>query len=167
MPPEVVSLLPHLNATLNACAFVLIVAGLIAIKRRRERLHIKLMLSATAVSAAFLASYLTYHLSAPPVKFTHQGWLRAVYFPLLISHIVLAAVQVPLILLTIWSGLKDRRARHRRLARITAPIWLYVSVTGVIVYLMLYQLHPALLKNRQAGEAAPQALVEAAPRRGA
>lgn len=140
MPPEVVSLLPHLNATLNACAFVLIVAGLIAIKRRRERLHIRLMLSATAVSAAFLISYLTYHLSAEPVKFTREGWLRVVYFPLLISHIVLAAVQVPLILLTIWSGLKDRRARHRRLARITAPIWLYVSVTGVLVYVMLYRL---------------------------
>lgn len=140
MPPEVLAFLPHLNATLNSCAFVLIVAGLIAIKRRRERLHVRLMLSATAVSALFLTSYLIYHRLAGHVVFTGEGWLRAVYLSLLWSHIVLAAVQVPLILATIWLGLRDRRAAHRRLAKITAPVWLYVSVTGVVVYVMLYRL---------------------------
>jgi uncharacterized membrane protein YozB (DUF420 family) len=132
--------LPHLNAALNATATVLIVAGLVAIKRRRERLHKVLMLAAFATSAAFLASYLTYHLSAPPVKFAKEGWLRPVYFAILVSHIVLAAVQLPLIIATIVLGLRDRRAKHRRLAKITAPIWLYVSVTGVVVYWMLYRL---------------------------
>jgi putative membrane protein len=146
MPPETVaatpwySWLPHVNAALNALATVLIVAGLIAIKRRNERLHVQLLLAAFGVSAAFLASYLTYHLSAPPVKFTKEGAIRGVYFAILISHIVLAAVQVPLILNTIRLGLRDDRPRHRKWAKITAPIWLYVSVTGVVVYMMLYRM---------------------------
>lgn len=135
-----IRILADVNATLNALAFVLIVAGLVAIKRGNERLHKRLMLAATCVSAVFLASYLTYHASAEPVKFGHEGAIRTVYFAILISHVVLAAVQVPLILMTIHAGLKDRRARHRKLAKITAPIWLYVSVTGVVVYLMLYRL---------------------------
>jgi uncharacterized membrane protein YozB (DUF420 family) len=140
MPPDWVLRLPHLNALLNSVAFALIVAGLIAIRRRRERLHKRLMLAAAAASALFLASYLTYHLSAPPVRFGGEGWIRPVYLVILTSHVLLATVQVPLILLTIHAGLRDRRARHRRLARITTPIWLYVSVTGVVVYLMLYRL---------------------------
>ncbi len=132
--------LVHLNAALNATAFVLIVWGLLAVKRGRIELHKKLMLAATGVSALFLCSYLTYHLTCEAVKFRHEGWIRSVYFPLLISHIVLAVVQVPLILRTIWLGLQDRREQHRRWARVTAPIWLYVSVTGVLVYLMLYHM---------------------------
>ncbi|HEX5052270.1 MAG TPA: DUF420 domain-containing protein [Planctomycetota bacterium] len=132
--------LADVDASLNALAFVLICSGLVAIKRRNIELHKKLMLSAVAVSAVFLTCYLTYHLNAPPVKFAGEGWIRPVYFTLLISHIVLAVVQVPLILRTVYLGLKDRRAQHKKWAKVTTPIWLYVSVTGVVVYLMLY--HP-------------------------
>ena len=130
--------LADVDATLNAITLALIVAGLIAVKTGRVELHKKLMLSAVLTSAAFLCCYVVYHLNAEPVRFQGEGWMRPVYFTLLISHVVLAAVQVPLILTTVVLGLRDRRERHRRWARITAPIWLYVSVTGVIVYLMLY-----------------------------
>jgi len=132
-------ILAHVDATLNALAFLLICSGLIAIKRGNVQLHKRLMLTAVGVSAAFLCCYVTYHLTAPKVPFTGQGWIRPVYFTLLISHIVLAIVQVPLILRTVWLGLKDRREQHKKWAKVTAPIWLYVSVTGVIVYLMLYR----------------------------
>lgn len=132
------TILADIDAALNATAFVLIVAGLIAIKRGREQLHKVLMLSATAVSAAFLVCYLTYHFNAEAVKFQGEGAIRTVYFVILISHIVLAAVQVPLILMTLRYALKDDRVRHRKWAKITAPIWLYVSVTGVVIYVMLY-----------------------------
>ena len=135
-----IRILADVDATLNAIAFVLICAGLVAVKRGNIELHKKLMLGAVAVSAVFLACYLTYHLSAPPVEFTGEGWVRTCYFALLISHIVLAAVQVPLILRTLWLGLKDRRAQHKKWAKVTTPIWLYVSLTGVIIYLMLYQM---------------------------
>jgi putative membrane protein len=133
-------ILADVDAALNALAFVLICAGLVAIKRGNVELHKKLMLGAVGVSAVFLVCYLTYHLNAPPVKFTREGWIRPVYFTLLISHIVLAAVQVPLILRTVYLGLKDRRAQHKKWAKVTTPIWLYVSVTGVVVYFMLYHL---------------------------
>ena len=132
--------LADLNASLNAVALILIISGLIAIKRGNEALHKKLMLSAAGVSALFLVSYLTYHLNAEPVKYKGEGFMRTVYFIILISHVILAIVQVPLIVLTILWGLQDKRARHRKLARVTAPIWLYVSITGVVVYLMLYRL---------------------------
>jgi putative membrane protein len=130
--------LAHVDAALNGVATVLIVSGLIAIKRGAIQLHKRLMLAAAGVSAVFLACYLTYHLNGEPVHFTGTGWIRAVYYPLLISHIVLAIVQVPLILRTIWLGLKDRREQHKQWAKVTAPIWLYVSVTGVVYYLILY-----------------------------
>ncbi|MBL8751020.1 MAG: DUF420 domain-containing protein [Planctomycetes bacterium] len=133
-------ILAHVDATLNAIAFLLICAGLVAIKRGNVALHKVLMLSAVGVSAAFLACYLTYHFNAEAVKFTKEGWIRPVYFALLISHIVLAVVQVPLILRTVWLGLKDRRAQHKKWAKVTTPIWLYVSITGVVVYVMLYQM---------------------------
>ncbi|MEZ5966107.1 MAG: DUF420 domain-containing protein [Planctomycetota bacterium] len=142
MPPEApwYSFFPHVNASLNALAALLIVAGLIAVKRGRIELHKKLMLAAFAVSAAFLACYLTYHLSKDaPVPFRGEGWARTVYRAILFSHIVFAVVQLPLILMTIRLGLRDERARHRRWAKVTAPMWLYVSVTGVVVYLMLYR----------------------------
>jgi len=132
--------LADVDATLNAGTTVLIVAGLLAIKRGRVELHKRLMLAAAVVSAVFLASYVTYHLKVGSVPFTGTGWIRPVYFSLLISHVVLAAVQVPLILRTIWLGLKDRREQHKKWAKVTAPIWLYVSVTGVVVYLLLYHL---------------------------
>jgi uncharacterized membrane protein YozB (DUF420 family) len=130
--------LAHVDAVLNACATVLIVAGLIAIKRGAVALHRRLMLAAAAVSAMFLCCYVVYHLNTEPVRFRGEGWMLTGYRVLLVSHVVLAAVQVPLILRTIWLGLKDRREQHKRWARVTAPIWLYVSVTGVVVYGLLY-----------------------------
>jgi putative membrane protein len=132
--------LADVDATLNGIAFVLICAALVAIKRGNVALHKTLILAAVAVSAAFLCCYLVYHLNAPQVKFTREGWIRWVYYPLLISHIVLAVVQVPLILRTLYLGLKDRREQHKRWAKVTTPIWLYVSITGVIVYWMLYRM---------------------------
>lgn len=131
-------MLADVDAALNAIATVLIVAALLAVKRGAIELHKKLIWAAAGVSALFLISYLTYHATTEPVKFKGQGAIVPVYYALLISHIVLAAVQVPLILRTIWLGVKDRREQHRRWARITAPIWLYVSITGVVVYGLLY-----------------------------
>jgi len=130
--------LPDLNAALNLTAFVLICLGLAAIKRGDERAHKTLMLSAVGVSALFLTSYLIYHFEVGSVKFQGEGLIRWIYLAILISHIILAIVQVPLIILTVLWGLKEQREKHRRIAKITAPIWLYVSLTGVIVYVMLY-----------------------------
>jgi len=132
--------LADIDAILNGIAFVLICAGLIAIKRGNVALHKKLMLSAVGCSALFLACYLTYHLTCEPVTFQGEGAIKTVFFVLLITHIVLAAVQVPLILRTVYLGLKDRRMTHKKWAKITTPIWLYVSVTGVVIYLMLYKM---------------------------
>ena len=130
--------LADVNATLNATAFVLTVAGLVAIKRGKESTHKRLMLSAASVSALFLTSYLTYHLTCPPVTFKGEGAIRYVYFVILISHVILAVVLAPLLITTVILGLRDRREKHRRFAKITAPIWIYVSITGVVVYVMLY-----------------------------
>jgi protein SCO1/2/putative membrane protein len=135
--------LPRLNAFLNSTCGVLLLIGYAAIRRRLETLHKVCMLSALAVSAAFLASYLYYHfavLHGQPTRFLGQGWVRILYFGILISHTALAVVVAPMALYTALQGLRDRRPRHVRLARWTLPLWLYVSVTGVIVYLMLY--HP-------------------------
>ncbi len=133
-------ILAFVDAVLNGLAFVLICAGLVAIKRGNIELHKKLMLSAVGVSAAFLVSYLTYHFTVGSVKFAGEGTIRTVYFVLLISHVILAVVQVPLILRTVYLGLKDRRAQHKKWAKVTTPIWLYVSITGVVIYWMLYWL---------------------------
>lgn len=130
--------LADVDASLNALATVLIVWGLVAVKQGRIELHKKLMLAATGVSAVFLVCYVVYHLTCEPVTFRGEGAVKTFYYALLISHVVLAAVQVPLILRTVWLGLKDRREQHRKWAKVTAPIWLYVSVTGVVVYGMLY-----------------------------
>jgi putative membrane protein len=130
------TILAEVDALLNATATILIIAGLIAIKRGHERAHKILMLSATVVSAAFLVSYLTYHYHVGQVKYT--GSMRPLYLAILIPHVILAVVQLPLIFLTIRAGLRDERAKHRRLARITAPMWLFVSITGVVIYCMLW-----------------------------
>jgi uncharacterized membrane protein YozB (DUF420 family) len=130
--------LADVDATLNGIAFLLICAGLIAVKRGNVELHKKLMLAAVGVSALFLACYLTYHATCEPVKYRHDDWTRPVYYTLLLTHVVLAAVQVPLILRTVWLGLKDRREQHKKWAKVTTPIWLYVSLTGVIIYWLLY-----------------------------
>ncbi len=138
---EVVSQLPHINASLNAVASVLLVIGRVQIARRRIRAHRTAMLSAVAVSLLFLASYIGYHVSAPIFEFRGHGAVRPVYYGLLISHVVLAATALPLVLVTVWRGLHRDDTRHRRWARWTWPVWMYVSVTGVVVYLMLYRIH--------------------------
>ena len=138
--PAEVAHLPALNAALNAVSAVLLAWGYVFIRRREIGAHRACMVSAFAVSTLFLASYVTYHAVAGSRPFTGQGWLRAIYFPLLISHVVLAAAIVPLALVTLYRAARADFARHRRLARWTLPLWLYVSVTGVIVYLMLYRL---------------------------
>ena len=140
-------ILPAADATLNAIAAVLLVIGYVLIKQRRELAHKRVMLAAFAVSTVFLACYLTYHIGGrvagrSEVRFTEPPPIRYVYFSILISHVLLAFTVPVLAIATIWLGLKDRRKAHRRLAWWTFPIWLYVSVTGVVIYLMLYHLYP-------------------------
>jgi uncharacterized membrane protein YozB (DUF420 family) len=135
-----VSDLPALNATLNATSAVLLTTGWILIRRGRIAQHRAVMIAAVCTSVLFLISYLVYHAQVGSVRFTKQGPIRAVYFTILLTHTVLAAAIVPLVLVTLTRGLRARYERHRRIARWTMPIWLYVSVTGVIVYLMLYQM---------------------------
>ena len=132
--------LPALNATLNATAAVLLTTGWILIRRGRIPQHRAVMIAAFVTSVLFLISYLTYHAQVGSVRFTKQGPIRAVYFTILLTHTVLAAAIVPLVLITLTRGLRARYDRHRRIARWTLPLWLYVSVTGVVVYLMLYQM---------------------------
>lgn len=138
-----VSQLPALNAALNAASALLLVAGYLQIRARRVRWHRALMLAAFAASILFLTSYLTYHYHAGSVRFPGQGWIRPVYFAVLISHTLLAAAVPPLAALTLWRAWRGEFPRHRRLARWTFPIWLYVSVTGVVIYVLLYRLYPA------------------------
>jgi putative membrane protein len=130
--------LPAVNALLNTTSACLLTAGFVFIRRRNVAAHRACMLGAFAVSVLFLVCYVVYHYHAGSRAFTGQGWIRPVYFVLLLSHIVLAALIVPLALTTIYRGLSAQFDRHRRIARWTLPIWLYVSVTGVVVYLLLY-----------------------------
>lgn len=132
--------LPALNALLNATSAVLLFLGWRLIRRGRREAHRRAMLAAVACSTVFLVSYLTYHVQVGSVRFQGQGAIRTVYFTILISHTILAVTVVPLVLVTLVRALQARFDRHRRLARITFPIWCYVSITGVIVYWMLYQL---------------------------
>ena len=134
--------LPAVNALLNATTAVLLSTGYVMIRQKRTRAHKRCMLAAFATSAAFVASYLYYHAHAGVRHFSGAGWLRPVYFAILLSHTLLAAVVVPLAVTTAWLGLGDRHPRHERLARWTLPIWLYVSLTGVVVYLLLYRRSP-------------------------
>jgi len=138
-----VLLLPSLNALLNATSAVLLGLGYVFIRRRRIRAHKICMVSALMVSSLFLISYLLYHAQVGSVPFRGVGAIRMIYYPLLISHIVLAAVIVPLALTTIYRAVGGQFDRHRRIARVTLPVWLYVSVTGVVVYWMLYWLAPS------------------------
>lgn len=143
---DLVPLLPHINASLNALATVLLVVGYVLIKRRQETAHKWTMLACFAVSTVFLACYLTYHYQLEGVSKRFPAYppptVRYSYYAVLLTHVVLAATVPFLAIATIWLGLADRRQAHRRLARWTFPIWLYVSITGVIVYLMLYQIYP-------------------------
>ena len=141
-----VSSLPALNAALNTTSAVLLVAGLVAIKRGRREAHARLMLGATLVSVAFLVSYLIYHFHVVPelghTPFRRTGLIKGLYYALLISHVLLAAVNLPLVLLTLYRAQRKDWPAHRRIARWTWPIWFYVSVTGVLVYLALYRWNP-------------------------
>ena len=137
--------LPAVNATLNGLSALILSVGYLAIRRRRIRLHKTCMLIALGVSALFLTSYLYYHFAVKkgePTPFPGTGWIRPTYFAVLLSHTLLAAVVAPLAVFTVYQGLRDRLARHVTVARWTLPLWFYVSVTGVVVYWMLYRLYP-------------------------
>ena len=137
-----VSALPVVNAVLNGTSAALLTAGYFFIRQRKVTAHKSCMLTAFGVSSLFLVSYVIYHYHAGSKPFAGHGWIRGVYYPLLISHLVLAALIVPFALTTIYRAWQGQFARHMRIARWTLPLWLYVSVTGVIVYWMLYHLVP-------------------------
>jgi putative membrane protein len=141
-----IHLLPHLNACLNCLATVLLVVGYRLIRQRREAAHRQMMLACFAVSMLFLSSYVTYHVQVPSVPFPDYPpvAVQTSYRIILLSHIVLAALVPILAPVTIYLGLTNRRRAHVRLARWTFPIWMYVSITGVLVYLLLYQIYPPL-----------------------
>lgn len=134
--------LPAVNAGLNALAGLLLVLGYVLIKRRQETAHKWAMLAAFAVSVVFLGCYLVYHYHVGSVRFSGPPLVRGAYLAILLTHVVLAAAVPVLALATIYHGLRDQRQKHRRIARWTFPIWLYVSVTGVVIYVMLYHLYP-------------------------
>lgn len=135
-----VSLFPPVNASLNATSALLLILGYIFIKQRAITAHTMAMIAAFITSSVFLVFYLIYHYHHGSTRFQGQGGWRLVYFSILISHTILAVVQVPLILMTFFHALKGNFVKHVRLARITFPIWLYVSLTGVVVYWMLYRM---------------------------
>jgi len=130
--------LPTLNAILNAASAVLLVAGYVAIRRRNWRLHMRLMIAALVASALFLTSYLIHHALHGSTPYARRDWTRPLYLGILLTHTMLAAVNVPLVIVTVVRAAKGRFEAHRRIARWTLPNWLYVSVTGVVIYLMLY-----------------------------
>jgi uncharacterized membrane protein YozB (DUF420 family) len=134
------------NASLNGASGILLVVGFSMIRQGRIQSHKRCMLAAFVASSIFLVSYVVYHIRVGNILFQGHGWIRPVYFTILISHVILAIVIVPLAIITLSRALAERFDRHRRIARWTLPLWLYVSVTGVIVYLMLYQFYaPARL----------------------
>jgi uncharacterized membrane protein YozB (DUF420 family) len=136
-------ILPTINAAFNAASAILIVIGLMLIRRGHRQAHKRMMLAAIVTSSLFLIGYLLYHAQVGSVRFTAQGWPRPLYFFILTTHTVLAAAVVPLVLVTLIRALRGRFERHRASARWTYPVWLYVSVTGVVIYLMLYHLFAA------------------------
>ena len=134
------SIFPKINATLNGCSAALLVTGRVLIARGQKASHRAVMLCALGTSTLFLVSYLYYHAHVGSVHFRGTGWSRPIYFTILISHTILAAVIVPMVIITLNRALRGRFDRHRAIARWTFPLWLYVSLTGVVVYLMLYRL---------------------------
>ena len=132
------SFMPAVNATLNATAAALLVLGFAAIRSGRRELHKRLMVSAFAASAVFLVGYVIYHYAHGDTAYTGEGLIRTVYFAVLITHVLLSIVMLPMILTTFYLASKARFATHKKLARWTLPIWLYVSVTGVVIYFMLH-----------------------------
>ena len=141
---EYISYLPHLNAILNATCALLLFSGYSFIRAGRVAAHRTCQMAAVVVSVIFLASYLTYHYHHGATRFAGEGLVRPIYFTILISHTILAIVIVPLVGITLYRALKADFVRHRKIARLTLPLWLYVSITGVIVYLMLYQIYPSV-----------------------
>ncbi|HET6935904.1 MAG TPA: DUF420 domain-containing protein [Candidatus Angelobacter sp.] len=137
------SIFPALNATLNGTSAVLITTGHSFIRQGKVRLHRACMLAAAITSALFLGCYLYYHAHVRSVHFPGQGWARGLYFSILITHTVLAAAVPPLVIITLVYALRNRFERHQRIARWTYPIWLYVSITGVVIYIMLYRIYGA------------------------
>lgn len=135
--------LPHVNATLNATSGVLLLTGFYFVKKGRRGAHKNAMFGAVSCSAVFLVCYVIYHYSVGSVKFTGQGWIRPVYFTILISHTILAVALVPLVIMTLSRALRERFDRHRKIAKITFPVWIYVSFTGVAVYWLLYHAYPS------------------------
>jgi uncharacterized membrane protein YozB (DUF420 family) len=142
--PEFIPYLPHLNACLNGTSAVLLIAGYSFIRRGKVAAHRACQVAALIVSTLFLTSYLTYHYYHGATRFQGSGLVRPLYFTILTTHTILAVVIVPLIAITFYRAFRLDFARHRKIARLTLPLWLYVSVTGVIVYLMLYQIYPGV-----------------------
>ena len=140
---EYISDLPHLNACLNSTSAVLLFTGYTFIRKRNVVAHRACQIAALAISILFLASYLTYHFNHGATRFQGTGLARPIYFTILTSHTILAMVIVPLVVLTFYRAFRGDFVRHRKIAKITLPLWLYVSITGVIVYLMLYQIYPS------------------------
>jgi protein SCO1/2/putative membrane protein len=146
---NLLQIFPHLNAALNATSGVLLLFGFGFIMRANVHKHRFCMLSASIVSALFLVSYIAYHslrtyyFGLGPTKFTGEGLARPIYFTILTSHTILAALVTPFVLMTLWRALKGNFEAHKRIARLVYPVWLYVSITGVVVYVMLYQIYPA------------------------
>ena len=141
--PDYISYLPHLNAFLNATSALFLIAGFSFIRARRITAHRNCQVTAVVTSTLFLVSYVTYHYYHGETHFPGQGMVRPFYFAVLISHVILAIVIVPLVIITVYRAARGDFIRHRRIARWTLPLWLYVSVTGVIVYLMLYHIYPS------------------------
>ena len=146
---DLLHIFPHLNAILNATSGCFLLIGFYFIITGQIAKHRACMLTAAGVSAVFLVSYVTHHairtyyFGLGPTRFTGEGLIRPVYFTILTSHTILATLVAPFVLLTLWRGLKGQYEKHKKIARLVYPVWLYVSVTGVIVYLILYQLYPA------------------------
>jgi putative membrane protein len=141
--PEYIPFLPHLNAVLNTTSALLLLAGFRFIRLGRIQAHRNCQVTAVITSTLFLISYLTYHYYHGSTRFAGQGLARPLYFTILISHTILAVAIVPLIVITLYRAARGNFDRHRRIARWTLPLWLYVSVTGVVVYLMLYHIYPS------------------------
>jgi len=146
---DLLQIFPHLNASLNALSGIFLLSGFYFIMKRRIAEHRFCMVTASSISALFLVFYLlhhalrSYYFGIGPTKFTGDGLIRPIYFTILTSHTFLAAIVAPFVILTLYRGLKGRYETHKKIARLVFPVWLYVSITGVIVYLLLYQLYPA------------------------
>ncbi len=136
------AILPHVNAVLNTAATVLLLIGFILIRAGRRDLHRRVMLATIAVSAVFLVCYLIYHFTAPVFVYRGPEWSRPLYYAMLISHVILATIVTPMVAITAWRSLHGQFDRHRKIARWTWPIWMYVTTTGVAIYVVLYHMFP-------------------------